>query len=73
MQSYRREGGKCAQKPHIFTLYEYYTPKSFKKQANLSISTIFVNCADFYVNIVMLTGATNALPVFIIFNYFPIC
>ena len=34
-------------------MYEYYTPKTTKKQAILAIFTIFVNYADFYVNIIM--------------------
>jgi len=34
-------------------MHEHYTPKTTKKQAVLAIFTIFVNYADFYVNIIM--------------------
>ena len=44
---------KRAYNPHIFILHEHYTPKTIKKQAVLAIFTIFVNYADFYVNIIM--------------------
>ena len=39
-------------------MHEYYTSKTTKKQAYLAIFTIFVNYADFYVNIIMSTAAT---------------
>ena len=37
------------------TMHRYYTPKAVEFQAVLAIFTIFVNYADFYVNIIMLT------------------
>ena len=54
------------------SLHEYYTPKSIIFQEFLFIFTIFVNYADFYVNIIMLTAATNIKLAFIKFNYFAI-
>ena len=62
-----------AQKPQIFTLHEYYTPKLAKFQENLSIFTIFVYYAYFYVNIIMLTYKTKTFILFAIFNYFSRC
>ena len=41
------------------TMHRYYTPKPIDFQADLAIFTIFVNYADFYVNIIMLTEATT--------------
>ena len=49
-------------------MHEYYTPKTTKKQANLAIFTIFVNYADFYVNIIMSTAATVPYRIFIKIN-----
>ncbi len=34
-------------------MLHYYTPKAREIQAILSILTLFVNYADFYVNIIM--------------------
>ena len=45
-------------KSYCITLHEYYTPKTTKFQLNLVNITFFVNYADFYVNIIMLTKAT---------------
>lgn len=50
-------------------LHEYYTPKPLKFQGILAIFTIFVDYADFYVNIIMSTFATGKTLVFIIFNF----
>lgn len=36
----------------------------------MSISTLFVNYADFYVNIIMSTPATAEYEIFMIFDYF---
>ena len=47
--AYKKERNEVLQN----TLHEYYTPKSTKIQVLLYISTIFVDYADFYVNIVM--------------------
>ena len=47
-------------------MHKYYTPKTLVFQGVLSIFTIFVNYADFYVNIVMLTDATSLVQFFII-------
>jgi hypothetical protein len=41
-------------------MHRYYTPKPIEFQAVLAIFTIFVNYADFYVNIIMLTDVTTA-------------
>ena len=60
---------KRAHDPCIYILHEYYTPKALKIQAVLSIFTFFVNYADFYVNIIMLTPSTKAQKKFAIFNY----
>ena len=49
-------------------MYKYYTSIVMILQANLSKFTIFVKNAEFYVNIIMLTGATKAGGVFIIFD-----
>ena len=49
------------------TMHKYYTPKTLVFQAVLSIFTIFVNYADFYVNIVMSTEVTAPPQLFIIF------
>jgi len=54
-------------------LHEYYTPKLAKFQGNLSIFTIFVYYADFYVNIIMLTDETKFFNFFTILNYFSRC
>ena len=54
-------------------MHKYYTPKSPIFQAVLSIFTIFVNYADFYVNMVMLTAATTAESSFVIFDDFSRC
>jgi hypothetical protein len=54
-------------------LHEYYTPISVIFQAFLYIFTIFVDYADFYVNIIMLTLATQMGPIFAFFNYLAIC
>ena len=54
-------------------MHEYYTPKSTEFQAILYIFTIFVDYADFYVNIVMSTQATNVTDGFTIFDDFPRC
>ena len=51
-------------------LHEYYTPKPTKFQGILVIFTIFVNYADFYVNIIMSTQITSPIHFFIIFDYF---
>ena len=40
-------------------MHQYYTPKAFCFQAFLNSFAIFVNYAEFYVNAVMLTAATN--------------
>ena len=48
---------KGRKEPLQIRLHEYYTPKPPEIQAVLVIFTIFVNYADFYVNIIMLTGA----------------
>ena len=53
-------------------LHEYYTPKSIIFQGFLFKITIFVNYADFYVNIIMLTNTTDLAGLFVIFNYFAI-
>ena len=47
--AYKKERNEVRQN----TLHEYYTPKSTKIQVLLYIFTIFVDYADFYVNIVM--------------------
>ena len=49
-------------------MHEYYTPKVTKFQADLSIFTIFVDYADFYVNMVMSTKATVRRAFFTIFD-----
>ena len=54
-------------------MHEYYTPKTLKIQAVLYIFTIFVNYADFYVNIVMLTAAIISLSEFTILYYLSRC
>ena len=54
-------------------LHEYYTPISVIFQAFLYIFTIFVNYADFYVNIIMLTLTTEKKEIFAFFNYSAIC
>lgn len=54
-------------------MHEYYTPKSIQFQAILGKITIFVNYADFYVNIIMLTASTDSPPRFTISYYFAIC
>jgi len=54
-------------------LHEYYTPKSTEFQAILYIFTIFVDYADFYVNIVMSTQTTDATDEFTIFDDFSRC
>ena len=46
---------KWAQKAEMLQMHEYYTPNPIKLQGFLAIFTIFVDYADFYVNIVMLT------------------
>ena len=53
-------------------MHGYYTPKPIEFQAVLAIFTIFVNYADFYVNIIMSTDATANPDFFAVFNYFPI-
>lgn len=53
----------------MFTLHEYYTPKSTEFQDVLDIFPIFVDYADIYVNTIMSTNATEAIFPFIIFNY----
>jgi len=44
---------KHAQQKPMVTLHEYYTPKYVKIQVNLAINIIFVDYANFYVNIIM--------------------
>jgi len=51
-------------------LLKYYISKSTQKQVNLDIFTIFVKNANFYVNAIMSTQATNKESLFIKFNYF---
>ena len=55
-----RKGKNGHKKPPQNILHEYYTPKTLKIQAVLAIFTIFVNYADFYVNIIMLTTAISS-------------
>ena len=57
--------------PLEVTSHEYYTPKTIEFQDILAIFTIFVDYANFYVNIIMSTGATIRKQYFIIFNYYP--
>ena len=59
---------KGRKEPLQIRLHEYYTPKPPEIQAVLVIFTIFVNYADFYVNIIMLTCAIAHLRSFIIFD-----
>ena len=54
-------------------MHEYYTPKSTEFQAVLYIFTIFVDYADFYVNIVMSTQTTDVTDGFTIFDDFSRC
>ena len=51
-------------------MHEYYTPKPTKFQAILDKIPIFVDYADFYVNTIMSTRATEHGYAFTIFNYF---
>jgi len=44
---------KKGHKAQINRMHKYYNPKPPEFQANLSIFTIFVNNADFYVNAIM--------------------
>lgn len=58
---------KWAQQINTNSLHEYYTPKDTKFQGVLYIFTIFVDYADFYVNMVMSTKVTLPTGIFIIF------
>ena len=49
---------KWAQKAEMLQMHEYYTPNPIKLQGFLAIFTIFVDYADFYVNMIMLTVLT---------------
>lgn len=42
----------------MLQMHEYYTPNPIKLQGFLAIFTIFVDYADFYVNMIMLTVST---------------
>ena len=52
-QSIHEKGKRGIKSPNSITLHEYYTPKAIKIQASLAIFTIFVDYAQFYVNIIM--------------------
>lgn len=66
------KSGKRAHNIPLFTLLEYYTPKTIIFQAVLDNIAFFVNSAEFYVNSVMSTIASMFVFRFINFDYLSI-